>query len=32
VLKRLASKNQTITPTNSAPNATQIFMDALLRA
>src|SRR5258708_38059282 len=30
VLKRLTSKNQTITPTMSAPNATQIFMNALL--
>jgi hypothetical protein len=32
VLKRLTRKNQTITPTMSAPNATQIFMSALLQA
>jgi hypothetical protein len=32
VLKRLTSRNQTITPVNSAPNATQIFMNALLPA
>jgi hypothetical protein len=32
VLKRLTRKNQTITPTMSAPNATQIFMNALLPA
>src|SRR5258705_13443611 len=30
VLKRLTSRNQTITPVMSAPNATQIFMNALL--
>jgi len=29
VLKRLTRKNQTITPTMSAPNATQIFMNAI---
>src|SRR5258708_25559428 len=32
VLKRLTRKNQTITPEMSAPNATQIFMHALLPA
>src|ERR1700724_1878729 len=32
VLKRLTSQNQTTTPTISAPNATQIFMSALLQA
>src|SRR5882757_7100913 len=31
VLKRLTRNNQTITPTRSAPNATQIFMNALCR-
>src|SRR6266436_3248579 len=31
VLKRLTRINQTITPTVSAPNATQIFMNALCR-
>ncbi len=31
VLKRLTSKNHTITPVTSAPNATQIFMSALRR-
>src|SRR6266568_2518420 len=29
VLKRLISQNQTITPINSTPNATQIFMNAM---
>src|ERR1700730_11697478 len=31
-LRRLTRKNQTITPAMSAPNATQIFMNALLSA